>query len=254
MISNKKIFSAAVFYFLTAFSVLAPAHAPGDNPSRPDDSPSGRTPGSAISQGDWQARAQTEIANVKSLIEQTETKLSEVSTKAKTDWAKSVELTQRIKDLGYDNTQKIESLERQISTLDQFIKLSQDPNMTQALWDAEAQKILETDDDLGNFLKKIRTDPQFLAIVKNDLSDILREENEIKDILNRAKEEREQVQAAVAEDGALYEQLRAKLEEHKAAQDNLNKIVALLNNDPNAATRYMKEKNDVPTDNSSDRI
>lgn len=126
--------------------------------------------------------------------------------------------------------------------------------MTQALWDAEAQKILETDDDLGNFLKKIRTDPQFLAIVKNDLSDILREENEIKDILNRAKEEREQVQAAVAEDGALYEQLRAKLEEHKAAQDNLNKIVALLNNDPNAATRYMKEKNDVPTDNSSDRI
>lgn len=254
MISNKKIFSAAVFSFLTFFSSLVLAHAPGDNPSRPDDSPSGRTPGSAISQGEWEARAQTEILNVKALIEQTEKELTEVKDKAKADWAKSVELTKKINDLGYDNTQKIESLESQISIIDQFIKLSKDPTTTKAVWDAEAQKVFETNNDLANFLIKIRTVPDFLTIIKNDLSGTLSEEKEIKDILIRAKEERGQVQATVAEEGALYEQLRTKLEEYKTAQDNLNKITALLDTDPNAAARYIKEKNSVPPDDSSRHI
>lgn len=243
MTSNKITFFPAVV--LACFIVGAPlalAHAPGENPSRTDDSPAGRNPGSAIAQGDWESIMEKQLDNVRTLIEQTEKQLSEVKDQATKGWAQSVELTNTIKRLGYDNTQQIETLEKQIQIMDEFIKLSKNADTSPGLLDSVLLKAGETDSDLATFLKTYRQEVMFMEFVKMEQEKLLREEKQIKVLLDSSIGERGNVQADVAAQGALYEQLRTKLEEYKQAQNNLVNIMALLNSDSAAILRYKKEK------------
>ena len=77
----KKLFILFISVVAMNISICTPgfSHADGENPTRIDDSPGGRMPGSAITQGDWLSVAPAQILKIDKFIEDKNNEIQKIS-------------------------------------------------------------------------------------------------------------------------------------------------------------------------------
>lgn len=94
----KKLFVPflAVIAINISLCALGFSHADGENPTRIDDSPGGRIPGSAFTQGEWISQADQELKKIDAFIDSTTQAISELETRGNANYKEAVKLVREI--------------------------------------------------------------------------------------------------------------------------------------------------------------
>ena len=116
---NNSLFLGSFFILLGVISFARPvaAHAPGENPTLNDESPSGRNPGSAISRGEFIAEQPRQLKYVESRITAEQSLTSDKvreGIKELNDRVADLKLSIQIKQKALEEAKKIEQLHAQL--------------------------------------------------------------------------------------------------------------------------------------------